>query len=110
MHDGLYQKAQETSCLLVNVAEYLIMLSFNLSVEFQGGSARLTTRTPRVSYVLGLWILDFDWGTSLHHRLLASFVHYFDKTMNCQSIELQSSQCQVKQDLPFWTSSHNTEG
>ena len=69
MHNGLYQKAQETSCLLVNVAEHLIMLSFNLSVGFQGGSTRLTTRTPP-----GLAIC-WDFGFELHLRLkLASQV------------------------------------
>ena len=81
MHDGLYQKAQEASYLYANVAEHLMTLSFNLSVGFQGGSARLTTRTPGLAI---FW--DFGLHLRLQHasQVAVLLVHDFDKTMNCQ--------------------------
>ena len=66
------RKAQQswiTCCSMWRRLSQYSALTFQ--VGFLGGSARLTTRTPRVSYLLGseFWFWTSAWGFSLCHEL-----------------------------------------
>ena len=57
-------------CLLLILNVVLTRFSaLTFRIEFLGGSARLTTRTPRVSYLLGSGFLDFSMGFQLASRV-----------------------------------------